>query len=108
MASTSQKITAHVGNTATDLYTFPTSGPTRARCFTLTFCNTTAADITLDVWVRNSGDTDSFYLCDDIVVPAKGQYQWSGAIVLSSNPEKVRAQASAVGVDVLGEVLENA
>lgn len=108
MATTPQPIEAAIAASATDLYTaFVAGGATRAMIVSLDLTNTTAADITVDVWL-DIGGAVTRYLADDLVVPAKGTASWRGMAVLNASSEKLRAQGSATGVDAVGAVMENA
>jgi hypothetical protein len=108
VASTPQTINVAVGAGATDLFTAFVAAASRGMLVALHFCNTTTADITVDVWHRDAGNTTSRFLMDDETVPAKGTLNWSGMVTLAAAGEKIRAQASGAGVDCLGTVIENA
>lgn len=105
--STPQQVAQHVLASNTTLYTAFTGG-TRSMAVTLNFCNTTTADITVDVFLVNAAGSDSFYLVDDLVIPAKGTRQFTGIVVFATAAETLKAIASATGVDILGAVVENA
>ena len=108
MSSTPQPIRVAIGASATDLYTaFVGSGAARGQLVSLNFSNTTAAAITVDVWFRNAGDTTSTYLVKVLSVLANSTKEWRGLVVFNTAGEKLRAQASATGVDCLGSVIEN-
>lgn len=106
MATEPVPVEAGVGTSAGDLYSHPGGSVTQAVVTSLDFTNTTASPITIDVWHRNAGDSQSRFLLDDATVPGKGTLSWRGMLTLDASGEKLRAQASATGVDVLGTVVE--
>jgi hypothetical protein len=106
MASTYIPIASAIGNTNTTIYDpFTTAGATQAIISSLTFCNTTTSDITIDVFVDLATD---IYLCDDKLIPAKGNVDWTGLIIINGSTQNLVAIGSASGVHVLGGALENA
>ena len=107
MASTPEPIEVAIGVTATDLYTAFTGGASRAWLVSLDLTNTTTSDITVDVYKEVSGPTD-YRFGDDLIVPAKGTLSWRGMLTLKTAGDKIKAIASATGVDCVGTVVENA
>jgi len=106
MASTYQQIEGAGAASLTTVYTAFTGGSaTRAEFCFINFCNTTAADITVDMVFQRTDATQRFIL-DDATVPAKGVLQWSGLVVFDAALELLRLQFSATGVDFVGAVLE--
>jgi len=98
--STPVKIAIAITASATDLYVPGANVP--GEVAVLDLCNTTTADVTVDVWYAPNGGGTLVYLFDDVVVPAKGHVQWTGLLTLDTNGDKLRAQGSATGVDCLG------
>lgn len=105
MAVTPIAINAAITVAALDLYTAFTTG-TVAMLVSIDFQNTTSADVTVDGWKRDANNLNSYYFADDLVVPAKGTASWRGIITLSQSGDKIRASASATGVDANGTVME--
>ena len=106
MATTPQEVSAAILTTATVLYNpFIAGGATRGLVIYLHFCNTTTADITIDVTLNTTVDK---FILDDKVIPAKGTVSWSGCITLATATDSFDAIASATGVDCTGTVMENA
>lgn len=105
MASTSKAVNVAITGSATDLYSNP--GSVTAQLVSLNLTNTTTSDITVDVWFAPTGGGTLVYLADDLTVPAKGEAAWAGMGVSSASGDKWRAQASAVGVDCIGAVVES-
>lgn len=106
MSTTPVQIAAAIGVANTDLYDpFVSAGATWGMIVALHFCNTTSADITIDVFLDMATD---LYLCDDKVVPAKGNLDWTGIVTVDAGTEILKGIASASGVHVLGTVMENA
>ena len=104
--STYISIAAVIGNTNTTIYDpFTTAGATTSIISCLTFCNTTTSDITIDVFIDLATDT---YLLDDKTVPAKGNFQFTGIIIINGATQNLVAIGSALGVHVIGGALENA
>lgn len=102
--STPVAINVAVLGSATDLYT---AGANLAQLTTLVLTNTTGGDLTIDVWKRNAGDTTSWFIAATLGVPANGNRSLSKALVTFENSgEKLRAQASGVGIDAVGSVIE--
>lgn len=91
---------------ALDIYTAYTGTPASAAVISLDLTNTTSADITVDLWKRNAADSASYYVADDLVVPAKGTASWRGILPFTVSGEKLRGSASATGVDLTGSVME--
>lgn len=109
MAYNAQPINVAVLGSATTLYTaFVDAGnATRAMLVSLTFTNTTNADITLDVWYEKGSDASTKYLGKTLTVPALGELEWRGMATIDTSTDMWRAQASATGVDCVGTVMEN-
>ena len=105
MATTYQQIEGAGAASMTTVYTAFVGTATRAELVFINFCNTTAADITVDMVFEEAGGTQRFLL-DDFAVPAKGVAQWTGLVVLDTANEKIRLQFSATGVDFNGAVAE--
>lgn len=104
MASTPVAINVHVLASATDLYT---AGANNAQLTTLVLTNTTGSPITIDVWKRNAANSDSWFIAATLGVPANGNRSLSKALMTFENSgEKLRAQASGVGIDAVGSVIE--
>lgn len=104
MPSTPVAINVSVGTSATDLYV---AGADLAQLTTLVLTNTTAGALTIDVWKRNAGDTTSWFIASTLGIPAHGNRSLSKALVtFENNGEKLRAQASGVGIDAVGSVIE--
>jgi hypothetical protein len=109
MATTPQPIHAAILTSNTTLYTaFVGGGATRAMLVFLILTNTTSADITVDVFWENAAGSTTRLIADDINVPAKGTETFRGIVSIDTSSEKIRAIASAVGVDAVGTVMENA
>lgn len=107
--TTPQPINVAILGTATTLYTaFIGGGATRAMLVSLNLANTTVSDITVNVWYENAAGSTLVYLDKPITVPALGSAWWKGMAVINTISDKWRAQASAVGVDCTGTVMENA
>ena len=107
MASTPNPIKAAVAVSNTTLYTAFVGAATRAMLVALDFCNTTAADITIDVFFENAAASVTRYFGKGVVVPANGVASWRGMQVIDTASDKWRAIASATGVDCTGTVVEN-
>ena len=107
MASTPQPIEAAIGIAATTLYTAFVGAATRAMVISIDLTNTTTAQITVDIWVDIGGAVLRL-LADDLPIPPKQTLSWRGMATLNAAGELLRAQASAVGVDAVGTVMENA
>lgn len=102
--STPVAINVAVGASATDLYT---AGAALAQLTTLVLTNTTGSPITIDVWKRNAGDTTSWFIAATLGIPANGNRSLSKALMTFENAgEKLRAQASGVGIDAVGSIIE--
>ena len=109
MASTPQPINVAVLASNTTLYTaFVAGGASRAIVVSMDFTNTTTADITLTVFFENAGVTVTRDFCNTLTVPAKGTLSWRGGFAFDTSSDKLRAIASAVGIDCVGMVTENA
>ena len=80
-------------NVYTDLYTVPAGKVASA---TVSYCNRTAADITVRLAVRNAAIADADYLEFGAMVPANGVLE-RGGIALSAG-EIITVRASAVGI----------
>lgn len=106
MATTPRQILAAVGTAITTLHSVPASGVNQTQLVFLNFANKTAADITIDLVHENAAATVTHYLGDDIIIPAKGILQWTGLFTFTEASSKIRATASATGVDTVGTVLE--
>lgn len=104
--STPQQIQAAIGITETALYTAFTSTATRGQLGYLSICNTTGSLLSVDVYYKNSAGSTSRYLINNAYIPANGQLDWRGLLVLSTAGESINAIASDVGLDALGAVLE--
>lgn len=100
-------INEHVDDASpTDLYT---AGADVAQLTTLVLTNTTASAITVSVWKRNAGGTEDYYVASDLSIPANGNRSISkGLVTFNASGEKLRAQASAVGIDAVGSIIEYA
>ena len=107
MASTQQQIESALTTSMATLYTAFVGGATRASLVSLDLCNTTIADIMVDI-VMERADATQRFLIDDGVVPAKGTLSYRGMVTMDASSEKIRGRASATGVDVNGTVVENA
>lgn len=102
--STPVAINVSIGVSATDLYT---AGAAKAQLTSLVLTNTTGSPITIDVWKRNAGNTTSWYIAATLGIPANGNRSLSKALVTFENSgEKLRAQASATGIDAVGSIIE--
>lgn len=109
MASTSQPINVAILGSATPLYTaFVEGGATRAMLVSLDLTNTTASDITVDLYYLRDSDASKKYFADDLTVPAKGNASFRGMLVIDTVDDSWVAIASAVGIDAVGAVIENA
>lgn len=97
------KVRAAVLASATTLVT---RGGDHDVVYALNFCNTTTADITLDVYELDADGSTKHYLLKAAVVPLQGVLQWTGACILDAASETVKALASATGVDCNGAYLE--
>lgn len=105
MASVMQSISIAIGTSNTTLYDpFVDGTKERATVIDLELCNTTTADITVDIFIDKATDV---YLADDLTVPAKGTAHWRGAKTIDDAAHILKAIASAVGVDCTGTVLES-
>lgn len=88
----------------TDLYE---AGAALAQLTSLLLTNTTGGDITVDVWKRDAGDTTSWFIASTLNVLANNNKRLTGVLVTFENAtEKLRAQASAPGIDAVGSVIE--
>jgi hypothetical protein len=105
--STPQQIAIAVGTSNTTLYTAFVDTSTRGVLASLDLTNTTTADITVSCWLENSAGTVLTYFAKDMVIPAKTPAGYSHLITLAASGEKIRAVASATGVDALGTVMES-
>jgi hypothetical protein len=104
--STYIPIAAVIGNTNTTIYDpFTTAGATTTIISSLTFCNTTTSDITIDVFIDLGTDA---YLLDDKTIPAKGNVEWTGILIINGATQNLVAIGSVAGVHVIGGALENA
>lgn len=102
--STPVAINISVTGSATDLYT---AGSAKAQLTTLELTNTTDGDLTIDIWKRNAGNTTSWYIASQLTVPARGNKSLSKVLPTFTNSgEKLQAQASDVGIDAVGSVIE--
>src|SRR5579859_1705592 len=92
--------------------TLLTQANTLDNCYMLNFCNTTNSDINLAVYELDADGTTKHYLIGGgtigncPVVPANGILQWTGACILDTASETIKAIASATGVDCNGAYLE--
>lgn len=82
--------------TITTIYTVP--GSTRALVKDIDIANTTAAAITIRLWL-GSGTATSNAIFYDTSVSANSTLQWTGTQVLNAT-EAIKAQASATGLTV--------
>lgn len=102
--SVAKAINVAVLGSATDLYT---AGAADAQLTGLTLTNTTAGDLTIDVWKRNAGDTTSWFIAKTLTISALSSKSFKGSLVTFENSgEKLRAQASGTGIDAVGSVIE--
>ncbi len=109
MATTPQKINAAIGATNTTLYTaFTAAGATRALIVSLHMVNTTVGDISVDLFTDDGAGAGIRFIADDKVVPAKGNVDWTGIIVIDTSAHRLRGIGSAAGVDIQGCAMENA
>jgi len=106
MATTAEQILVSVAASLTTLYTKPASGVNQSQLVFINFCNTNASDRTLDLVHEDAAGTTTKYILDDITVPGKGVYQWSGLFTFEEASSKIRAIASATGIDATGTALE--
>jgi hypothetical protein len=105
--STPEQITVAVAASNTTLYTAFVDTSTRGMLVSLDLTNTTTADITVSCWHENAAGSVLTYFAKDMVVPAKSVASWRGIVVLDASSEKIRAVASATGVDAAGAVMES-
>lgn len=97
-------INVAVLGSATDLYT---AGSAKAQLTTLVITNTTGGALTIDIWKRNAGDTTSWLIASDLPLAAGETLSFKGALVtFTASGEKLRAQASGVGIDAVGSIIE--
>lgn len=93
-----------VDTSPTDLYTSSGFG---AQLTSLILTNTTGSPITIDVWKRNVADDTSWYIASTLGIPANGNRSLSkGLVTFTNSGEKLRAQASALGIDAVGSIIE--
>ena len=85
-------VSATHGNTATDIYTAPTS--TESAVHTLYFSNTTASAITLTLKVFNSADNSTVTLLDTYSIAGDAEYTFPKVLTLAG-ADKIQATASA-------------
>lgn len=105
--STPIPIDAVILDSNTTLYDpFITSGATVGMLITMHFVNRHTADVTIDVFLDKATD---IYICDDKVIPAKGNVDWTGIIPINDGATLLKAIASVTSVvHVSGCVMENA
>lgn len=85
-------VSATHGNTATDIYTAPTS--TESAVHTLYFSNTTGSAITLTLKVFNSADNSTVTLLDTYSIAGDAEYTFPKVLTLAG-ADKIQATASA-------------
>ena len=85
-------VSATHGNTATDIYTAPTS--TESAVHTLYFSNTTGSAITLTLKVFNSADNSTVTLLDTYSIAGDAEYIFPKVLTLAG-ADKIQATASA-------------
>ena len=85
--------------TLTTVYTVPTL--TRAIVKTIDLCNTTAAALTVTVYLVESGGTAGAAntIIPGVTVSANGVFQWTGTQVLNAG-DKIQATASGAGITI--------
>jgi len=85
--------------TVTTVYTVPTL--TRAIVKTIDLCNTTAAALTVTVYLVESGGTAGAAntLVPGVNVAANGVFQWTGTQVLNAG-DTIQATASGAGITI--------
>ena len=104
MASVMQQIAIAVGTTNTTIYDpFTDATKERGTLIHLNFCNTTAAAITVDVFIDLATDV---YIVKTLSVPAIGQVSWSGAITVDAGGKKVLLRRAKDGTVTAEDVVE--
>jgi hypothetical protein len=85
--------------TLTTVYTVPTL--TRAIVKTIDLCNTTAAALTVTVYLVEAGGTAgaSNTLIPGVTIPPNGVFQWTGTQILNAS-DKIQATASGAGITI--------
>ena len=106
MANTFKNALArNVGTSAVTLYTAPAS--TNSICIELDVCNTSAAGVTVDVFVTSS--SLNYYIVKSAPVPVGGSLQVvSGQKIVVSNLDAIKVVSSvAASIDVVAAILED-
>lgn len=107
MTTTPQQAMGAILVSATTLYTAFIGSVTRAILVYLDLANTTAVDVTVNIWWESADGLTKRYIGQySLTVPANGGASWRGIVTLANAGEKIRAQASAAGVDAVGTVME--
>lgn len=107
MATTPVPIDAVILNSATTIYDpFVTLGATLGMLVSMHIVNTGSSDVTVDIYIDKATD---IYIADDKTVPAKGNLDWTGIVVINSASTNLVAIASTTSVlHITGCVMENA
>lgn len=104
--STPKPIQCAILASDTTLYTAFVGTATWATLVSLDYTNTTVNDITVTTFWESSDGMTTRKLGQSVTVPANGSASWRGMVPLVNASEKIRAIASATGVDALGTVME--
>ena len=97
-------LSKNVGTSAATLYTAPSS--TSSICIELDVCNTSAAGVTVDVYVTSSAV--NYYIVKSAPVPVGGSLQVvSGQKIVVTNGDAIKVVSSAAtSLDVVAAILE--
>ena len=97
-------LSKNVGTSAATLYTAPSS--TNSICIELDVCNTSAAGVTVDVYVTSSAV--NYYIVKSAPVPVGGSLQVvSGQKIVVANGDAIKVVSSvASSIDVVAAILE--
>lgn len=105
MASVMQPIAIAIGVANTTLYDpFIDATKERGTLIFLHLVNTSASDITLDIFIDRATDV---YIAKTLLVPTLGYIDLVGAWTVNADTDLIKAIASATGVDATGTVVES-